>query len=203
MSLKKQPKKKSKVIQKAPQKKVPTGRGGSRPGAGRKPKKVEAPRLIAAAKVIPEVNPDELFESLPLKQKNFIVNYLINGFNATNAAKDAGFSARSADTQGSRLLKNAKVAAVIAARTKNSLAKRELSAQLVLDKISEIAFTDGIIPGELEPVKTKDRLKGLELLGRYFKLFTDKVEHKHTIERVVVKEALKKERVLPPSEPEF
>lgn len=192
---------------------------------------MEAPPVIAA----PEINSDELFDSLPLKQKNFVVNYLINGFNATVAAKDAGYSAKTADTQGSRLLKNAKVAAVIAARTRPTFEKKQLTAQRVIDELEKLAmydprrfyYADGsLVPihllddqcgaaiasmnvieqkdgSLLKKIKGADKAVALGLLGRYFKLFTDKVEHKHTIERVVVKEALKKERVLPPSAPEF
>lgn len=85
---------------------------------------------------------EEIFESLPLKQRHFVANYLANGFNATDAAKAAGYSAKTADTQGSRLLVNVKVRAVIAARTGKALAKREITAERVLDEIAKLAFFD-------------------------------------------------------------
>jgi phage terminase small subunit len=222
-------KKKPKTIQRAPAKKARKVRGGSRTRAERKPEKAEAPPLT----------PDAIFEALPLKQQNFIVNYLANGFNGTNAAKDAGFSAKTADSQASRLLKNDKVRAVIAARSRRALSKREITAERVLDEIAKLAFFDprrfydaagGLIPiheldeecgaalagvnvtelyadkapiGQLRKIKFADKGQNLERLGRHLKLFTDKVQHEHKITRVVVREALKEPRKLPPSEPEF
>ncbi len=43
---------------------------------------------------------------LPHKQRLFVAAYLENGFNATKAAETAGYSKRSAATQGSRMLRN-------------------------------------------------------------------------------------------------
>jgi phage terminase small subunit len=231
------PKKQAKTAPKKAPKKI------QRPAAKKATRRKPIAAVPAAVTLPPapaaEKTPDEIFAALPLKQRNFIVNYLANGFNATNAAKDAGFSARSADTQGSRLLKNAKVAAVIAARAKKSLAKREVTGQMVLDEIAKLAFfdprklftTDGsLIPitdlgddeaasiagvdvkelyqdkcpvGQLKKIKLADKGLNLERLGRYFKLFVEKVEHTHKIERVMVREALKEPRKLPPSKPEF
>lgn len=178
---------------------------------------------------------DALFNSLPLKQRNFIVNYLINKGNATQAAKDAGYSAATADSQACRLLKNPKVAAVIKARVQPVLEKKALTAQRVIDELEKLAmydprgfyFPDGslkpisqlddqcgaalagmtIVEREdgslLKKIKGADKHAALVSLGRYFKLFTDKVEHKVKIERVLVKEALKEPRKLPPAKPEF
>lgn len=231
---KKRAKKKSKVIQKAAPTKAKAGRGGARKGAGRKPK--AAPQEVA--QVVPAVSKlgeDELFTSLPLKQRNFIVNYLINGFNATQAAKDAGYSHATADSQACRLLKNAKVKVVIAARTQPAFEKKALTAQRVIDELEKLAMYDprGFYrpDGSLKPISQLDeqcgaalagmsvverddgsvlkKIKGadkhaaLVSLGRYFKLFTDKVEHKVKIERVLVREALKEPRKLPPAKPEF
>jgi phage terminase small subunit len=234
-SPKKQPKKKSKEIKKS-------GRGGARPGAGRKSKGAAASPAVSAGgpQAVPVLNnSDALFNALPLKQRCFIVNYLINGFNATKAAIDAGFSKKTADSQGSRLLKNAKVAAVIAARTMPVFEKKALTAQRVIDELEKLAFFDprrfwrpdgSLVPihelddecgaaltgmdvkelyadkcpvGQLKKIKYADKNVALVSLGRYFKLFTDKVEHKVKIERVVVREALKEPRKLPPAKPEF
>lgn len=121
------------------------GRGGARAGAGRKRKEPKDSGILEAAAslpVAPKDNSEQLFNALPLKQRNFVVNYLVNGFNATKAAKDAGFSAKSADTQGSRLLANVKIKAVIAARTGKALAKKEITAENVLQEIAKMAFFD-------------------------------------------------------------
>lgn len=121
------------------------GRGGARAGAGRKRKEPKDSGILEAAAslpVAPKDNSEQLFNALPLKQRNFVVNYLVNGFNATKAARDAGFSAKSADTQGSRLLANVKIKAVIAARTGRALAKKEITAENVLQEIAKMAFFD-------------------------------------------------------------
>lgn len=156
---------------------------------------------------------DARFASLPPKQQVFVTEYLANGFNATQAAVTAGYSARNADTQGSRLLANAKIAAIIAERTNKALKKREITAERVLDEIAKMAFFDprrlfradgSLIPivdlddetaasiagmdvrelyedkcpiGQLKKIKIADKGMSLERLGRYLKLFTDKVEH--------------------------
>lgn len=134
--------KKSNVIQKAAPAKVKSGRGGARKGAGRKP--ANAPKHVEpeAVPAVSKSGEDDLFNSLPLKQRNFIVNYLINGFNATKAAKKAGYSAATADSQGCRLLKDPKVRAVLDARTRKDLAKAEVTAERVLAEVAKLAFLD-------------------------------------------------------------
>lgn len=191
------------------------GRGGSRPGAGRKPKAANIQAVIpppATVAAPSPINYDELFASLPLKQQHFINNYLANGFNATKAAIDAGFAAGSADTQASRLLVNAKIKAIIADRSRHLLAKKEITADLVLDGIANLATFDirkigqqlgmpeiselgdaeamaitGIDVIErvaadgtiirLKKIRLADRGMNFERLGKYLKLFTQKVEH--------------------------
>ena len=53
-------------------------------------------------------------DGLTGKQRAFVAEYLSNGFNATKAAIKAGYSKASAHTEGSRLLRNVKVAGAIA-----------------------------------------------------------------------------------------
>jgi phage terminase small subunit len=172
---------------------------------------------------------------LPIRQREFVANYVSNGFNGTKAAIDAGYSAKTADSQASRLLKNAKVAAAVMALVDPVRKRKEISAEGVLQNIADLAELDPRRlfgdDGRLVPIKylplevarcitslkvltTKDgdlltHIKfadvgqNNERLGRHLKLFTDKVEHLHKIERVVVERALKKERALPPATPEF
>jgi phage terminase small subunit len=56
--------------------------------------------------------------SLSNKQRAFVEAYLANGFNATKAAITAGYSEKTAYSQGSRLLRNVEVSAAIEARMK-------------------------------------------------------------------------------------
>ena len=48
-------------------------------------------------------------QALTAKQNTFVQHYLANGFNATQAAKDSGYSEKTAYSQGQRLLKNVEI----------------------------------------------------------------------------------------------
>lgn len=71
------------------------------------------------------------------KQRAFIEEYLLD-FNATRAAREAGYSEKTAYSSGSRLLKDVEVSAEIARR----LAERRMSADEVLDRLTDIARGD-------------------------------------------------------------
>lgn len=127
---------------------------------------------------------------LPPKQALFVRRYLVH-LNATKAAIEAGYSAKTADVQGPRLLGNVRVAAAIKAGTDKLAKKLDLTAEKVLTEIGTIAFD----PLDSKPVdfdedglktrpeiRASDKLKALELLGKHLKLFTDKVEHKHSFD---------------------
>jgi len=79
------------------------------------------------------------------KQAIFVAEYLIDG-NATRAATAAGFEAASAAGTGSRLLKNVKVAAAIAAGQARLANKLEITAERVLRELARLAYYD---PGKL------------------------------------------------------
>jgi phage terminase small subunit len=139
------------------------------------------------------------------KQAMFVAEYLVDS-NATRAAIKAGFSEASAAVTGARLLKNAKISAAIADRKAYLVKKLELSAEHVLQELAKLAFYDirdlFDTKGKLKPItqlddvsraaiagidvqgkrsitkiKLSDRGQNLERLGRYFKLFTDRLEH--------------------------
>jgi phage terminase small subunit len=76
------------------------------------------------------------------KQERFVAEYLANGLNATKAAISAGYSERSADVEGSRLLVNAKVAAAIAKATNKVMTKLDISVERTLDMVGRLAFFD-------------------------------------------------------------
>jgi phage terminase small subunit len=202
--------------------------------AGKKPKKTakKAVKPAKSRKRIPQPIPlpvkKEGLDALPMKQQQFVLEYMGNGFNATQAAIAAGYAEKSADTQGSRLLANPKIKAVLAERTQKITAKREITAEWVLDGIAKVAafdvrklynvdgslkpitelddetsaavasvgtrelYADGKPFGVLKNIKMADRLRALELLGRYLKLFVDRVEHSADKEFVLtVKSILK------------
>ncbi len=83
--------------------------------------------------------------ALPPRHQRFVEEYLVEP-NATQAWIKAGGSARSAESQGSRLLRNAKVAAAIAAGQKARADRLEVKADDVLREIQTFAHVD---PGEM------------------------------------------------------
>jgi phage terminase small subunit len=75
------------------------------------------------------------------KQKLFVKHYLID-LNATKAAISAGYSEKTADVQGSRLLRNAKIRAKIDEGTTKRAAKLDISAEKVLSELALLAFAN-------------------------------------------------------------
>jgi len=104
--------------------------------------------------------------SLNLKQRRFAEEYVVD-HNATQAAIRAGYSEHTATEQGSRLLTNVHVQRWIADHTQKVTTRLELTAELVLGGLMEIA-----LHGEREA----NRVRSFELLGKHLALFTDKLE---------------------------
>lgn len=75
------------------------------------------------------------------KQLRFCVEYLTD-LNATQAAIRAGYSKKTAYSQGQRLLKNVEVQAEISKRQAKRLEKAEITQERVLDEYRKIAFLD-------------------------------------------------------------
>ena len=96
--------------------------------------------------------------ALTKKRRKFIQEYL-KDFNATQAAKRAGYSERTAYSQGSRLLKIVEIADEIDGAL---MSPREIRARI--DKIARDGETDAT------------KLRALELAGKAVSLFTEKVE---------------------------
>jgi phage terminase small subunit len=132
--------------------------------------------------------------ALTPKQQAFVQEYLID-LNATQAAIRAGYSARTANEQASRLLANVKVAAAVAKAVEKRAERTQVDQDYVLNTIVDtVERCRQIKPvldrkgeqvwvetpeGEIAPAYTFDAsavLKGSELLGKHLKLFTDKVE---------------------------
>ena len=150
--------------------------------------------------------------ALTVKQRAFTLEYL-KDFNATQAAIRAGYSTKTARSQGQRLLTNVDIKAEIAL----VLEEKVMSRDEVLKRLAEHARADirefiEVLPGgrlvliNLEKAtdtgnthlikKIKITKAGPELelhdsqaalvhLGRHYGLFTDKVEHSGEVETVV------------------
>lgn len=140
----------------------------------------------------------EKVENLPAvkltpKQEMFVLEYL-KDLNATKAAERAGYSVKTANEQGSRLLANVSVASAIQAAMDKRAKDVELDATYVLEGIKRVTLRCE----QAEPVLDKEgnptgeytfqagaALKGYELLGKHLKLFTDKVEQSGSISLTV------------------
>jgi phage terminase small subunit len=79
--------------------------------------------------------------ALTARQSRFVDEYLID-LNATQAAIRAGYSAKTAESQGARLLRNAKVARAIQERMKKREQRTEITQDRVLQELARIGFAD-------------------------------------------------------------
>lgn len=75
------------------------------------------------------------------KQELFVLEYLVD-FNATQAAIRAGYSKRSAGTEGGRLLQKDEISAAIAEKVKQRCNKLEITAERVLQELALIGFSN-------------------------------------------------------------
>jgi phage terminase small subunit len=114
------------------------------------------------------------------RQELFVSFYLQNP-NATQAAIKAGYSEKTAASQGERLLRNVEIAKRVQQRVESAA----MSADEVLTELADIAksgwrehleilYRDGVIVDA--KLRLTDKIKALELVGKHHKLFTDRVE---------------------------
>lgn len=126
---------------------------------------------------------------LTIKQKRFADEYIISG-NATESYLKAGYANQkrsSAEANARKLLGNSSLKAYINERIK------ELDDKAIAKQEEVLKYLTSVMRGELEEevlygigegvqstrhieVGAKDRLKAAELLGKRYRLFTDKVE---------------------------
>jgi len=104
------------------------------------------------------------------KEQRFVAEYLIDG-NATRAALVAGYSPQSAQRQGSQVLARPRVKAAVAKALREQQKRTLTKADQVLLDINELA-DKAAKAGEFSAA-----IRGKELLGKHYKLFTEKHEH--------------------------
>ena len=97
------------------------------------------------------------------KRKIFVSEYVKSG-NATEAAKNAGYSVHSAYSAGQRLLKNVEVSAEIKRLHTEALQKAEITVSEVVLHIKTIA-----VSGKSET----NRLRALDMLLKYLGAYAD------------------------------
>lgn len=98
--------------------------------------------------------------SLTPKQSLFVQEYLLD-LNATQAAIRAGYSARTAYSQGQRLLKVVEVQAEIAAAQEQRAEKTKITAEWVLQKAAQV-FEEAHASND-----RKNALRALEMCGKH------------------------------------
>lgn len=96
------------------------------------------------------------------KVQAFINEYPVD-MNATKAAIRAGFSPRSAHSQGQRLLKNADVREAIDLKLQNAADECTVTLERVIKRYAEFAFANV----DLADLKPADSLKALDSLMRH------------------------------------
>ena len=79
--------------------------------------------------------------ALTEKQQRFVDEYLVD-LNAAAAARRAGYSAKTADRTGHKLLHNAEVASLIADAKQERSARTQITQDDVLNRIASFAFAD-------------------------------------------------------------
>ena len=111
------------------------------------------------------------------KQKRFANEYLID-LTATREYKAVYTRVKNDSTAAAaaaRLLKNVNVSAYIEKRMEERSKRTEVKQDDVVKELAKIGFAKSALLYEME-VKTNDKLKALELLGRHLGMFTDKQE---------------------------
>lgn len=110
------------------------------------------------------------------KQERFIAEYLVDG-NATRAAKEAGYSVRTAARIGSELLATphvrAELAKALAAQQQRTLITADDNLKR-MDRLAQKAETTGDLGAAIAATAW---------IGKHYKSFTDKIEVRDTTPR--------------------
>lgn len=93
--------------------------------------------MIKAKKPAKRVKAGQSKTSAADRRAAFVEAFLLNGGNATDAALRAGFSPKTAYSQGSRLLKNVEISTAIANRQQQLAEKYRLTTDDVIRSISQ------------------------------------------------------------------
>ena len=110
------------------------------------------------------------------KQAAFVREYMID-LNATQAAIRAGYSEKTANRIGAENLSKPVIQEAIQQRHKAAEEKCAVTVEWILSEIAKIA--------QDEEVKTADRLKALELLGKHLGLWEKRQEDREHVVHVL------------------
>ena len=143
----------------------------------------------------------ELERVLTDRQKRFVLEYMRNGFNGTEAAIAAGYAERSAHVQASRMLNDAKIAAYRRACAQELYKAAGITpAQIGLNILSVFnrcmaaephlswdSDTRSYVPDGTFVFDSRGALKALELLGKMEGAFSERVEISGNVEDYIRK----------------
>jgi phage terminase small subunit len=143
------------------------------------------------------------------RQRRFVDEYLVD-LNAAGAARRAGYSPKTADRIGSKLLRNPRIATEVERAQAERRERTKITQDAVLDRLAEIAFAqigDYVVfagktvmlqrspalastaaissvagDGESVRIRLHDPLRALELLGKHLGTFKERIEIDHTSE---------------------
>lgn len=115
------------------------------------------------------------------RQAAFIREYLID-LNATQAAIRAGYSPKTARSQGQRLLTNADIQQALEAAQAKAAAKANITVQDVLNGLKTEAENTG------EGSSHAARVAAWAHLGKHLGMFTDKQEHSGDIRIRIIRD---------------
>ena len=114
----------------------------------------------------------EVLSKLTERQKLFCEEYLAD-MNATRAYKVAYPRIKNvevAKTSGARLLKNEKVQQYFSELREKQSKRTEVTADKIVDELKKVAFAEEVV------ITGKEKMRALELLGKYFGLFVEKTQ---------------------------
>lgn len=97
---------------------------------------------MAAKKGKPAVKAGNTQEDAEHRRKLFVEAYLTNSGNAGEAARAAGYSAKTSHAAGCRLLKHVQVATLLKQRRAFVIEKMELTTERTLREIARLAYVD-------------------------------------------------------------
>lgn len=118
------------------------------------------------------------------KQKRFADEYLID-LNAKQAAIRTGYSAKTAEVQGSRLLSNAKVLAYIRSKQKALEKKTSVTIEWIIEQLVSVyeksMQAQPVVDYKGDPTgeykfEANAANRSLELLGKHLGMFSDKLQ---------------------------
>lgn len=119
-------------------------------------------------------------KKLTQKQKRFVKEYKANGGNATKAAIKAGYSEKTAYSIGEENLRKPEIREALSVEEEKMRRKYEYDIDALVD---DIKF--GLDMAKAQN-NTSAYFKGVELLGKAFGLFTEKVKNEVTFKRALV-----------------